>query len=163
MAIHTFRFRPLPFRLVVALPCPPPWGDPSKIYAQNLSLPPRFHSSPAKNLPPSSYASGLLSCSSRSLGSNSDGRSASLSPIQPHPPPHTRGRKEVQDRLTAMLIRKEIPDLKSMFTSPGLLPRFSLRNLLLVLLVQAAPGDLHLGLSPILILLLSLAVGGFFV
>ena len=41
--------------------------------------------------------------------------------------------EKVQDRLTAALIRKEVPDLKPMFTSSRLLPHLSQQNLLLAM------------------------------
>ena len=60
---------------------------------------------------------------------------------------HICGRKKVQDRRISALIRKEITDLKTIFTSPGLLPHLSPQDLLLAVPVRTALEEMLPGLG----------------
>jgi hypothetical protein len=102
-----------PFRLAVALPLPSALEGSRIKYTRKTH--PRLHSSPAESLSPSSYTSGLPRCSPRS---NSDGHNIFPSPMYPASPFVPTSVADGSPRSPD----KEIPDLKLMFTSPGLSP-----------------------------------------
>jgi len=105
MAIHTARFRPLSFRLVVPLPFASTKIGRTKLQGDGKRKP---------NQKATSYSFPFHSAH----GDTTPMLALGVFLNQPlTQPPHSRGGEEVQDRLAASLVGEEVPDFEPILAS----------------------------------------------